>query len=245
MKKKLILTSLFGLLMIFTAAFAGDENKAISETINNEVKAYLNKDYDTWAGYWVHEPYVSQTFVRAGSLNITSSWDSLAASVKESYKDGMTNNLHIEKGNYDIHVSGDMALVYAKEKVSLDFMGKNRKYDQVSTNVLKKVDGKWKFVSMDIINKSSFESNDFNTEMEINLAGYKLLYSNQADKAIKVFELNTQLYPESYNTWDSLAEAYMVKGEKETAIKYYKKSLDLNAKNDNAQTMIEKMEKGG
>jgi cytochrome c-type biogenesis protein CcmH/NrfG len=38
----------------------------------------------------------------------------------------------------------------------------------------------------------------------------------------------------SYNTWDSLAEGYMIKGDKESAIKYYEKSLRLNPDNKNA-----------
>jgi len=241
MKKNLIVSIIFVFGLLFTSVYAGDEKKAISTTFDKEVKAFLDKDYDTWAGYWVHEPYVSQTIVRAGSLNYTKSWDSLSAAVKESIKSGDSDNLKIEKGNYDIHVTGDMALVFAKEKVTTNYMGKERIFDQVSTNVLKKVDGNWKFISMDIINSSSFENNDFNTEMQINMTGYKLLTTNQVDKAIQVFELNTKLFPEAFNTWDSLAEAYMVKGDREKATKYYQKSMMLNSKNDNAQKMIDKM----
>ena len=37
--------------------------------------------------------------------------------------------------------------------------------------------------------------------------------------------------PGSYNTWDSLAEAYMDPGDKELAILNYRKSLEVNAKN--------------
>ncbi len=62
------------------------------------------------------------------------------------------------------------------------------------------------------------------------------------DKAIQVFEMNSRLYPESFNTWDSLAEAYMKKGNNKKAIKYYKKSLALNSKNDNARKMLGKIE---
>ena len=42
----------------------------------------------------------------------------------------------------------------------------------------------------------------------------------------------------SYNTWDSLAEAYMKHGDKELAIQNYRKSLELNSENTNA---IEKL----
>ena len=243
MKRKFYAPLLLVLCLSLTTVFAGDDKKAISETIDKEVNAFLNGDYDTWASYWVHEPYTSQTFVRNGMLNTTKSWDSLSVGVKKMIENGDNKGLSIEKGSYDIHVSGDMALVYATEKVTMDFLGEDRKYDQISTNVLKKEDGKWKFVTMDIVNKSTFETNDFNTEMQINLAGYGLLWSDQIDKAIKVFEVNTQLFPEAFNTRDSLAEAYMKKGDKEKATKYYNKSLALNPKNDNAEKMIAQIEK--
>ena len=63
----------------------------------------------------------------------------------------------------------------------------------------------------------------------------------KTDEALKVFRLNTELYPESFNTWDSLAEAYMVKGEKAEAEKYYNKSLEINPDNTNAKKRLEKL----
>ena len=34
------------------------------------------------------------------------------------------------------------------------------------------------------------------------------------EQAIEIFKLNTQLFPESFNTWDSLGEAYSTAGKK-------------------------------
>jgi tetratricopeptide (TPR) repeat protein len=59
--------------------------------------------------------------------------------------------------------------------------------------------------------------------------------------AIRIFELNVELYPASSNTYDSLGEAYMANGEKELAIKNYEKSLELNARNNNAVEMLKKL----
>jgi predicted negative regulator of RcsB-dependent stress response len=41
--------------------------------------------------------------------------------------------------------------------------------------------------------------------------------------------------------YDSLGEAYMKAGNKDEAIRNYKKSLELNPKNDNAKKMLEKI----
>jgi cytochrome c-type biogenesis protein CcmH/NrfG len=41
--------------------------------------------------------------------------------------------------------------------------------------------------------------------------------------------------------YDSLGEAYMAQGEKELAIANYKKSLELDPKNNNAVEMLKKL----
>jgi TolA-binding protein len=66
------------------------------------------------------------------------------------------------------------------------------------------------------------------TEVELNAYGYQLLGLNQHDKAIEVLALVTQRFPKSANAWDSLGEAYATKGDKDNAIKNFKKSLSLN-----------------
>lgn len=66
------------------------------------------------------------------------------------------------------------------------------------------------------------------TEPEINGYGYQLLAENKYDKAIEVLTLNTQRYPKSANAWDSLGEAYALKGDKKNAIANFKKSLSMN-----------------
>ncbi len=64
-------------------------------------------------------------------------------------------------------------------------------------------------------------------EAEINNYGYMLLQNNQIDKAISVFKMNVEKYPESWNAYDSLAEGYMNKGETDLAIEYYNKALKM------------------
>lgn len=66
------------------------------------------------------------------------------------------------------------------------------------------------------------------TEAELNQYGYQLLNEGKHDEAIKTFLLNTERNPASANAWDSLGEGYATKGDKENAIKSFKKSLSLN-----------------
>ena len=57
---------------------------------------------------------------------------------------------------------------------------------------------------------------------------YLLNEAKETDKAFEFFRLNAANYPESYNVYKSLAEAYEVKGDNQEAIKYYEKALSLN-----------------
>ena len=81
------------------------------------------------------------------------------------------------------------------------------------------------------------------TEREVNGYGYALMARGNLDAAIRLFELNTESYPNSFNTWDSLAESYMNKGRTADAIKNYEKSLAINPSNQNAVDMIAKIRK--
>ena len=78
-------------------------------------------------------------------------------------------------------------------------------------------------------------------EKTINLLGYRLIQAGKIKEAIGVFKLNTELYPDSWNTYDSLGEAFMVSGDKEEAIKYYTKSVQINPDNTNGLNMLEKL----
>ncbi len=52
----------------------------------------------------------------------------------------------------------------------------------------------------------------------LNTFGYDLMEEGDIDMAIDVFRINTELFPDIPNVWDSLGEAYMKKGDKEMAI---------------------------
>ena len=83
---------------------------------------------------------------------------------------------------------------------------------------------------------------DFN-EQDLNTLGYQLLARGRVDDAIEVFKLNVEVFPQSWNPYDSLGEAYAAKGEKALAIENYRKSIALNPKNDNGRTALERLEK--
>jgi len=78
-------------------------------------------------------------------------------------------------------------------------------------------------------------------ESELNVLGYDLLHAKQTAAAVRILQLNTESYPASGNTWDSLGEAYMDDGDKPDAIANYRKSLAINPASRNAVMMLEKL----
>lgn len=65
-------------------------------------------------------------------------------------------------------------------------------------------------------------------EGDINAFGYRLMNLKKVDEAIDMFRLNTELYPDSANAYDSLGEAFTIQGNKEEAIKTYEKALKID-----------------
>ena len=80
------------------------------------------------------------------------------------------------------------------------------------------------------------------SEQRLNALGYELLRAKKTREAVAVFALNAELYPQSFNVYDSLGDAYAESGDKELAIKNYRRSLELNPQNKNATQMLKKLE---
>jgi tetratricopeptide (TPR) repeat protein len=78
-------------------------------------------------------------------------------------------------------------------------------------------------------------------ERVINEYGYRVLGERRVKEAIEIFRANTEAFPTEYNTWDSLAEAYMVDGQNDLAIRYYRKVLELRPGDENATRMLRQL----
>ncbi|MFC4163470.1 serine hydrolase [Epilithonimonas zeae] len=76
------------------------------------------------------------------------------------------------------------------------------------------------------------------SEEEINSWGYQLLEQEKKNEALQVFQLNTLLFPDSANVYDSYAETLESLGNRKEAIINYKKSLKLDPKNNNASNYL-------
>ena len=89
-------------------------------------------------------------------------------------------------------------------------------------------------------------------EEEFNTLGYDFLGINNPyelpeehryQEALATFKLNTELFPTSSNAYDSYGEALLKVGRKDEAIKMYRKSVELNPKNENGKKILEQLNK--
>jgi predicted Zn-dependent protease len=75
-------------------------------------------------------------------------------------------------------------------------------------------------------------------EGDLTSYAYQLLWRDRIDDAIALLRVNAAVHPQSWNVYDSLAEAYEQKGELATAIAWYKIALPL-VDDDEARKRLE------
>lgn len=83
-------------------------------------------------------------------------------------------------------------------------------------------------------------------EKELMYIAYKLFRNEKILESIKFFELCVKEYPRGDNAWICyyyLGKGYNAKGDRELAVKYFKKSLELNPDNTEAAEILKNLEK--
>jgi hypothetical protein len=112
----------------------------------------------------------------------------------------------------------DDALAWADRSI-----GMNRNFTNLNTKALV-LTKKGDTAGADALAK---EALSIATEVEINAYGYQLLGQQKVDEAIAMFAKNVKDHPESWNTYDSLAEAYGIKGDRKKALEFYTKAMNM------------------
>ena len=90
------------------------------------------------------------------------------------------------------------------------------------------------------LRSESPDAYDFD-ENQLNQAGYGLVQKGRVADALVLFRLNVEMFPESWNPWDSLGEANGLAGNDTRAIECFEKSLQLNPDNTNAVRALEQL----
>lgn len=90
------------------------------------------------------------------------------------------------------------------------------------------------------LHESQPESYDF-SERQLNGMGYQLMRLGDTSGAVELFKLNVEAFPDDWNVYDSLGEAYLKLGNQGEAIRNYQKSLQLNPHNDAGKAVLRRL----
>jgi tetratricopeptide (TPR) repeat protein len=142
-----------------------------------------------------------------------------------------SNALKVLNGVQVSYPKKSIAKIYAKVLLS---NGANAASDTL--NILQK-DTSHYFLSEDEMNSLGYDfmggSNNPNP--------YHFPEARKFYEAVETFKLNMELFPNSWNVYDSYGEALLTIGRKYEAIKMYKKSIELNPKNEGGKKVLERI----
>ena len=79
------------------------------------------------------------------------------------------------------------------------------------------------------------------SERQMNALGYQYLNRKQTKEALKLFAMNVETYPRSFNVYDSYGEALMADQQFDLAVRNYSRSLELNPENENGRKRLEEL----
>jgi len=244
------LTILYTLVLFSVVAYGqSGEEENVKKAIQARSDANQNRNLQGWMAAWSHDPQSSNTFISRDGYNTIKSWDSLKAMMENSVKQNPKpdNTVQVKTDNYSIHVNGDLAtadydVTFTSTNGQSNIFpytsggGKNQCHD-----VLIKENGEWKTRSRIVMSLESYNPGSHAAEIDLNTAGYDLLFAKKVKEAIEVFKMNVKLHPESWNVYDSLGEAYAAAGDKKNAIANYEKSIELNPNSQSGKEAVAKL----
>ncbi len=99
-------------------------------------------------------------------------------------------------------------------------------------------------ISQVLADRESESPGYFYFEAEFNAYGYAFIQQDRIDEAVRMFEINVELFPESWNVYDSLGEALLRKGETDRAAAMYEKSLALNPESPSGKEALATIKSG-
>ena len=243
MRKFIALVMLVG---ICSYAFSQNEDENIKKALQVQRDANAKQDYETWKTTWLQSPSATSVFVSPYNYFSTKGWDSLNARAARDFKSPLIYS-DTKYENYSIQTFGNTAIVdYDVIRTPVDAVPGQFPYINVvkqhNYQVLVKDNDQWKTTSRIVTQQDPYIDNpDYSAESNLNTAGYQLINAKKIKDAIDIFKINVKLYPNSWNTWDSLGEAYALDGNKKLAIENYEKSVKLNPKSESGLAALAKL----
>ena len=127
------------------------EKAAIMKVLEGESAAFWNKDYEKWASYWVHEPYIrTMGWWKDGGVTVVEGWEERGPRTKkhmESSPKPNTTATTVNRVNLNFRIFKEVAWLtfdqYGEDTGDslMDMPGLSRE-----SRIFEKHDGQWKIV---------------------------------------------------------------------------------------------------
>lgn len=130
------------------------ERDAIKAVFEEEKIGFLNQDYARMAETWIQEPSSIKISMTDKGQTIFDGWDAVSKEDQRATKDNSWDRklVTVSFTNYQIDVMNTSAWVLCETHWNGIYKNDTINLLQTRINVLKKVDGKWKFSLMAIYN---------------------------------------------------------------------------------------------
>ena len=203
------------------------EEEKIKQLLHNSVADYTNNPITKTH---LKDKNTRSIYLTRNYFDKTVSYDSLVAASATWSTESTAKQ--ISEDNYLIKQNENLAYVEF-DQTFLDEKNSAKKVVYHKYKILIKENNEWKIFSSITYNPDSYTSTD-SSQLEDNMTfvGYDYLRAKKINEAIEIFKLNVKLFPSAWNTYDSLADAYVEAGMKKLAIKNYQKAMKLNPKHD-------------
>lgn len=152
------------------------EKESITQFLDNETKYAAAVDSVKWADSWVNTEEARFIYVGAQGIQKETGW----SNIKGSMKDAKPFELKLKRDNYNFTIGKDVAYVSFDQQDNWGGIDGQKKRE---TRTLKKVDGQWKIVEVNVIDLSSFEkpmANSFHMAKEKITVDTRTSFRNQS-----------------------------------------------------------------
>ena len=141
---------------------------------------------------------------------------------------------NIRRSPLNAMTKGVLGILYDKP---YDFPKKSAAY-----SLLDAINEKGTAKGIEYFNSIKADDKHYLREDEMNIVSYKFLQSDRSEIAAEVLKLGIESFPKAFNLYDSYGEVLLTLGDTINAIKNYKKSVELNPKNDHGLNVLKGLE---
>lgn len=210
---------------LYKFALAFKNNKFLNTSNTNIIKKEPKND---WYGYGMQFAGAKGSGIyghSGGHYGVGAEWRVFE---KQNYIVTLLTNKDLDQGFFDARFFIEKTIAGNTPKLDNYFFTK----DVIKTCLKDGIE-----LAKKMMENSKFEL----SEIDLNSKGYEMLKRGFYKKAIDLFTIEVLTFPESYNAYDSLGEAYMKDGQISKAIKNYTKSLEINSRNTNAKKKLSEL----